>query len=185
MARSKSALPKNWSMGDLLKHFGGISPDRIRLDPAPGRVQEHHVTELDDHEDRLYELVDGVLVEKIMGLPESYVAVEVSSHVRHFVVEHDLGIVTGSDGTMRLMPGLVRIPDVAFVSWERLPGKIVPDVAIPDLAPNLAIEVLSEGNTKGEMDASSKITSSPESVSSGTSTSRNEPPKPTRRRIRA
>ncbi len=34
MARSKSALPKNWSIGDLLKHFGGIAPERIRIDPA-------------------------------------------------------------------------------------------------------------------------------------------------------
>ena len=50
------------------------------------------------------------------------------------------------------MPGQVRIPDVAFVSWERLPGKVVPDVAIPDLAPDLAIEVLSEGNTEKEME---------------------------------
>ena len=51
------------------------------------------------------------------------------------------------------MPGLVRIPDVAFISWERLPGKVVvPDEAIPDLAPDLAVEVLSEGNTKEEME---------------------------------
>ena len=151
MARSKSAWPKGWSMGDLLKHFGGIAPERIRLDPPPGQATERHVIELDDHEDRLYELVDGVLVEKIMGLPESHVAAEMVRHLANFTAEHDLGIVTGPDGTMRLMPGLVRIPDVAFVSWERLPGKIVPAEAIPDLAPDLAVEVLSEGNTKGEM----------------------------------
>ena len=70
----------------------------------------------------------------------------------NFTAEHDLGIVTGPDGTMRLMPGLVRIPDVAFVSWERFPGKVVPAEAIPDLAPDLAVEVLSEGNTKQEME---------------------------------
>jgi Uma2 family endonuclease len=45
----------------------------------------------------------------------------------------------------------VRIPDVAFVSWERLPGRRIPSEPIPDLAPDLAVEVLSPGNTPGEM----------------------------------
>ena len=36
-------------------------------------------------------------------------------------------------------------------SRGRLPGKTVPAEAIPDLAPDLAVEVLREGNTKGEM----------------------------------
>jgi Uma2 family endonuclease len=52
---------------------------------------------------------------------------------------------------MRLAPGLVRIPDVAFISWDRLPNRRVPTEPIPDLAPDLAVEVLSVGNTLGEM----------------------------------
>jgi Uma2 family endonuclease len=53
---------------------------------------------------------------------------------------------------MEIAPGLVRIPDVSFVSWERLPGRESPREPIPDLAPDLAVEVLSKGNTKPEMD---------------------------------
>jgi Uma2 family endonuclease len=49
------------------------------------------------------------------------------------------------------MPGLVRIPDISFVSWNRLPGRVLPSKPIPDLVPDLAVEVLSKGNTKGEM----------------------------------
>jgi Uma2 family endonuclease len=49
------------------------------------------------------------------------------------------------------MPGLVRIPDVFFISWQRLPAHEVPSDPIPGLAPDLAVEVLSEGNTPGEM----------------------------------
>jgi Uma2 family endonuclease len=49
------------------------------------------------------------------------------------------------------MPRLVRIPDVSFVSWDRLPKREVPADPIPDLAPDLAVEVLSEGNTEKEM----------------------------------
>jgi Uma2 family endonuclease len=152
MARLETNFPPTWSMGDLLKHFGGIAPERIRLNPPPGTATERHVTELNDHEDKLYELVDGVLVEKVMGAPESYVAVEIASELRDFAKKHKLGVVLGADGTLRLMPGLVRIPDVAFISFDRLPGRRVPREAIPDLAPDLAIEVLSKGNTKQEME---------------------------------
>ena len=38
-----------------------------------------------------------------------------------------------------------------FHSWNRLPGRESPKEPIPDLAPDLAVEVLSEGNTKAEM----------------------------------
>jgi Uma2 family endonuclease len=52
---------------------------------------------------------------------------------------------------MRLFPGLVRIPDVAFASWDRFPeGRLSRD-PIPNLVPDLAVEVLSESNTPAEM----------------------------------
>ena len=52
---------------------------------------------------------------------------------------------------MRLFAGLIRIPDVAFISWSRIPGGRVPEEPMPQLAPDLVIEVLSKGNTKPEM----------------------------------
>ena len=52
---------------------------------------------------------------------------------------------------MRLFPGLVRVPDVAFASWARFPEGRVPTAPIPSLAPDLAIEVLSDSNTPREM----------------------------------
>ncbi len=52
----------------------------------------------------------------------------------------------------RLSRGLVRIPDVAFVSWSRIPDGQFPEEAIPDLVPDLAVEVISRGNTRKEMD---------------------------------
>jgi len=44
-----------------------------------------------------------------------------------------------------------RIPDVCFIRWERFPNRQLPREPIPSLAPDLAVEVLSEGNTEGEM----------------------------------
>ena len=47
---------------------------------------------------------------------------------------------------------MVRIPDVAFVSWDRLPGGKRPNGPIPHLVPDLVVEMLSKSNTKREMD---------------------------------
>jgi Uma2 family endonuclease len=139
------------TVADLLERLGDIPPERVWVRPAPGTATEVDVLAAGDHLDRLCELVDGTLVEKAMGLRESLLAVAIASLLRAFIDPRNLGIVTGSDGTMRLFPGLVRMPDVAFSSWDRFPDRKVPKVPIPDLAPDLAVEVLSESNTPKEM----------------------------------
>jgi Uma2 family endonuclease len=139
------------TLADLLEQLGGIAPDRVRFRPAPGTATEKDVLALHDHEGRLYELMHGVLVEKAVGLRESFLAIALASILRAFVRPRNLGMVTGEAGMMRLMAGLVRIPDAAFISWNRLPNRRVPTEPIPDLAPDLAVEVLSVGNTPGEM----------------------------------
>jgi Uma2 family endonuclease len=77
--------------------------------------------------------------------------VAIARYLYEFVTPRNLGLVTGEGGMMRLFAGLVRIPDVAFISWARLPGGKVPDAPIPRLAPDLAVEVLSRSNTPSEM----------------------------------
>ena len=93
-----------------------------------------------------------LLIEKPPGYIESYLAAQIATKLNVFVEPARLGIVTGADGMMRLAPGVVRIPDVAYVSRDRLPGGRIPKDPIPALAPDLAVEVLSESNTKREMD---------------------------------
>lgn len=139
------------TLADLLEQLGGISPRRVRFRPAPGTATEKDVLAIHDHEGRLYELVDEVLVEKAMGLRESLLAIALAAILRNFVRPRNLGLITGADGMMRLFPGLVRIPDVAFLSWDRFPNRRVPTEPIPDVAPDLAVEVLSAGNTAREM----------------------------------
>jgi Uma2 family endonuclease len=139
------------TIGDLLERLGGISPQRVRFKPAPGTATEQDVVSVEAHENRLCELVDGVLVEKPMGYVESLLAMAIGDALRKFVKPRKLGLVTGESGMMRLFPGLVRIPDVAFVAWDRIPGGRVPRQPIPDLVPHLVVEVLSESNTAAEM----------------------------------
>jgi Uma2 family endonuclease len=139
------------TLADLLHDLGDIPPERIWLRPAPGTATEKDVTEIEVHTNRLCELVDGVLVQKPMGYFEGRLALLLGYYLETFLTDHDLGIVLGADGTVRLAPGLVRIPDIAFFSWDRLPGRELPAEPIPDLAPDLAVEVLSQTNTEAEM----------------------------------
>jgi Uma2 family endonuclease len=152
MAAAPTTAPVFENVADLLERLGQIAPQRIRLRPPPGQATEADVLTVLDRDNRLCELVDGTLVEKVMGFSESFLAAEIVREMGTFARSHDLGIVTGADGTIRLLEGLVRIPDVAFISWDRLPGRRLPTRPIPDLAPDLAVEVLSEGNTPGEME---------------------------------
>jgi len=142
----------DWTVADLLAHFGPMRLRRIRLDPAPGTATEDDVVQIHDREKRLYELVDGVLVEKVMGYSESYLACLLIHLLNGFVMPRNLGIVAGEAGMLQLAAGLVRIPDVSFVTWDRLPDRRLPREPIPALAPDLAVEVLSPSNTRQEME---------------------------------
>ena len=85
-----------------------------------------------------------------MGFRESLLAAFLIEVLRAFVTARNLGLVTSSDGMVRIFPDLVRIPDAAFISWERVPGGRVPSEPVPHLVPDLAVEVQSGGNTADE-----------------------------------
>ena len=86
-----------------------------------------------------------------MGYTESFLAMYLGGLLNAFVIPRNLGMVSGTDGMMRLFPGLVREPDIAFASWDRIPGRRRPTEPIAGFAPDLVIEVLSRSNTKKEM----------------------------------
>jgi len=132
--------------------LGQVPLERIVFDPLPGTATEADVVRLDEDEDRLCELIDGTLVEKTVGFEESMIAVRIIQLLANFVFSRKLGVVSGPDGMMRILARRVRIPDAAFVSFNRLPDRKVPKGPIPDLAPDLAVEVLSDSNTRREME---------------------------------
>jgi Uma2 family endonuclease len=150
--RRPSAPPDGpTTVGELLRRLGNIPAGRVRLHPTPGTATEKDVIRVLDHEDRLCELVEGTLVEKPMGLEESVIAIRLGTALNIHVRPRKLGIVSGPDGTIKLFAGLVRMPDVAFTSWDRLPGRKWPKAPVPLLAPDLAVEVLSRSKTRAEM----------------------------------
>ncbi|MFI5454400.1 MAG: Uma2 family endonuclease [Isosphaerales bacterium] len=149
MSLAMLAPPAFETIADLLESLGDIPPERVRMHPWPGTATEEDVLAIHAREKRLCELVDGVLVEKPMGFDESRLAIEIGYSLVDFLHRHDLGTAAGEAGMMRLMAGLVRIPDVSFIRWEHLPQSYGP---IPPIAPDLAVEVLSESNTPKEME---------------------------------
>lgn len=148
---SRNTTPKFANVAELVRQLGGVPLKRIRLDPMPGTATIRDLLWRMDRDDTLYELVDGTLVEKAMGYRESEMACDLIHAIKHYLDGNDLGILTGEAGTLKLMKGLVRMPDVAFVAWESLPNRERPTQPVPDLGPDLAVEVLSEGNTPKEM----------------------------------
>jgi len=139
------------TIADLLDSLGGIAAERVRFQPLPGTATERDVLDVHDRENRLCELVDGTLVEKVMGFDESIFAILLSASLIDYLKTHDLGKIVGADGMMRLFPGLVRIPDSVFISWKRYPRSKRRRAEIPAVVPDLVVEVLSKSNTPREM----------------------------------
>ena len=138
------------TVADLFERYGPLPLSRIRFFPGAGTATEADVLRLHERHDRLFELEDGILVEKTVGFNESALAFLLGRLVGNFVADRDLGRMFGADGIVRLAAGLLRIPDVGFVSWQRLPNRHSPS-AVLEVAPDLAIEVISPSNTRQEM----------------------------------
>ncbi len=145
------APPSDETLADLVRRLGDVPLDRIRLRPAPGTATVEDVDRIEAKENRLFELVEGTLVEKAMGFESAWVALQLGTLINLYLDRSNLGVCVGADGMMQIAQGLVRIPDVSFVSWDRIPGGEVPKKPIPNLVPDLAVEILSPAITSGEM----------------------------------
>ena len=145
-------FPLSWTFGDIQQHLGGIPGSRVRVRPTPGQGTVRDVIEIDQREGRGCELIDGVIVEKTVGYFESALACVLIRWIGNFIDEKNLGIVLGEAGTLRILPGQVRIPDVCFISWDRIPNRELPSEPVPAIVPDLVIEIISPGNTPAEME---------------------------------
>ncbi len=140
------------TLADLMEQLGNVPLERIRLHPFPGTATVEDVLRLCDREPkRLCELVDGVLVEKVMGHQESRLAFRLGHALQSYLEVHDLGILSGADGPHQILFDQVRFPDVAYIAYDRIPEGADPSTPVPDWIPTIAVEVLSRSNTKAEM----------------------------------
>ena len=108
-------------------------------------VTAEELWEQPDNDGMRYELVEGEAVEVPgAGALHSLIVLLVSTLLEGFVSDNDLGLVLpdGSAYILRRYPDLLRIPDVSFVSWDRVPEDGAPE-GFWIGAPDLAIEVVS------------------------------------------
>lgn len=98
------------------------------------------------------ELVRGVLVvREPAGLPHGRIMLNLARRLAEYVETNGLGqVYVGDTGfTLARGPDTVRAPDIAFLRRERVPD---PEPAgFPDMAPDLAVEVLSPSNRPSEV----------------------------------
>ena len=99
-----------------------------------------------------YELVDGELV-NMDGKPKhGRVTARIGSllqiHIFGSALPLDVGVNTG----FALSETTLRFPDVHVTSWERLVGYDESAPGWPRLAPDIAIEVVSDSNSPTELD---------------------------------
>jgi Uma2 family endonuclease len=144
--------PTDWTIADVLARLPEFPAERIHTHPSPGTATEADVLEMKARGNRICELIDGTLVEKAMATYESILAAVLIGVFQRYLDENNLGVVAGGDGMLKILPGQIRTPDVSFISWERLPSSQLPRPRVYALAPDLAVEILSEGNTATEMD---------------------------------
>src|SRR5437660_867827 len=141
------------TVADLLHQLGDVPPERVLWDPIPGTATEADVIRhVDGDNKRLVELIDGTLVEKTMGAYEGRLGGLLIHFIESFLDNSDLGITFAADSTLRILPKQVRLPDVSFVSWAKLPNHELPAESIAGLVPDLAAEVLSKSNRPREME---------------------------------
>ena len=135
---------------DLLDRLGGIPADRVRLDPPPGTATWEDVGRVRRETDRLCELIDGVLVEKIGTDWHSYLTGELTACISNWAHGRTAGYVLGPNGYYHFGDDL-RAPDVSFTPRQRRPGGLLRR-GYSDVPPSLVVEVFSPGNTRREME---------------------------------
>ncbi|MGL5083457.1 MAG: Uma2 family endonuclease [Microcoleaceae cyanobacterium] len=100
-----------------------------------------------------YEIVNGELIDMgNSGALHGYIAIILSSALFAVVMAQKLGALFDSSTAFKMKNGNKRSPDIAFFAKERLQGITELPSGFLEGAPDLAVEVLSPGNTVEEID---------------------------------
>jgi len=100
-----------------------------------------------ENRERLYELIDGEIVEKVGSFLPASIAATIIFYLKLYLQSHPIGHVTSSEGTYLLSDDFNPMPDVGYISRARLTE--IPPREAP-MAPDLAVEVKSPTDTLRE-----------------------------------
>jgi Uma2 family endonuclease len=132
------------TLGQLIKE------NQVERPQKKGWTDEEFMALPDDG--HCYEIVSGELIDMgNSGAKHGYIAIILSSALFAIVMAKKLGALFDSSTAFKMKSGNKRSPDISFVAKERLQGlKDLPDGFLEG-APDLAIEILSPGNTIAEI----------------------------------
>jgi Uma2 family endonuclease len=148
-----SVVAEPETLADVVRALGDIPLHRILWHPFPGTATEEDQLRLVDGEPkRLVELIDGILVEKAMGNRESLLAASLLMYLMNFVHPRRLGVVGAPDAIVRMKAGRNRMPDIYFTAWASLPSDTAHLQPVAHYPADLAVEILSESNTRKEIE---------------------------------
>jgi len=99
-----------------------------------------------------YEIVNGELVDMgSSGALHGYVCSTIMILLGTYIRTHKLGAMFDSSTAFKMKSGNRRSPDISFFAKERLQGMTELPTGFLEGAPDLAVEVLSPGNTVEEI----------------------------------
>jgi Uma2 family endonuclease len=142
------------TVADLLRDLGDIPPERVRIVPPIGKATLEDLIEANESGiGQVCEWVENTLVEKAEGYFESWLGQIISGQFDRYLEANDIGMLLGEAGVLRILPGIGRAGDVTFIAWSSLPGGKPPrEHKVPEVVPELVVEVLSASNTPREME---------------------------------
>ena len=138
------------TLEDVREDLGNVPAARIRTTPPPGQATAQD-WEAARAGGEVVELVDGTLVEKAMSFEASIVGLTIGRIIGNWLASHRIAVASGADGFYRMVRGNRRGPDVGVLCRDRWPDGRPPRGAAAGVSPDLAVEVLSPDNTRGEM----------------------------------
>ena len=136
---------------ELTALLGPMPAWRVRNWPPPGTATFSDAVACADRGETV-ELIDGVLLEKTVGLWESVLGGRIYALMKARSDAGNFGLTAPGDGPIELPEGQSRIPDAAFYGWDRMPEGFDSSIAVPELPPTIACEVISNSNTRREME---------------------------------
>ncbi len=100
-----------------------------------------------------YEIVNGELVDMgNSGALHGYICSLLLAALMSYILPKKLGVILDSSTAFKMKNGNKRSPDISFFAKERLQGMTELPSGFLEGAPDLAVEVLSPGNTIEEID---------------------------------
>ncbi|MBX3085285.1 MAG: Uma2 family endonuclease [Anaerolineae bacterium] len=108
-------------------------------------AEYQRLMEQSENTDRIVELIDGELVEKMPSFTPSKIAAEIIFAIKLFLRENPIGYVTTEGGGYIMPNGDILIPDVGYVAKVHLPELPEREAPVP---PDFAVEVKSPTDRK-------------------------------------